>query len=306
MADDHDKVAFRLATILQKLNQGEILVEKELAEEFNVSIRTIQRDLRERFVFLPLEQSKSGYQLNPTFLGKFEIEDINRFARFASIQDLFGKIDQDFFQKYLTDSITIKTFAAEPIATKLKEFDGIHQAIQQHCLLSFTYQKVNRQDGKGAIFIVEPYKLVNKNGIWYLIAIHDDRIKVFSVARIRKVQVEQSQFKPDIQISKRINSTDSIYFEDTLDEVMLKIHANVSVYFKRRSLLPNQEIIKELLDGTLIVMCRNVHEQEILPLVRYWLPNIEIVAPDNLKQQLTQQLEQYLSNPICNDPITIQ
>ena len=148
--------------------------------------------------------------------------------------------------------------------------------------------------------------MVNKNGIWYLIAIHDDRIKVFSVARIRKVQVEQSQFKPDIQISKRINSTDSIYFEDTLDEVMLKIHANVSVYFKRRSLLPNQEIIKELLDGTLIVMCRNVHEQEILPLVRYWLPNIEIVAPDNLKQQLTQQLEQYLSNPICNDPITIQ
>lgn len=57
MADDHDKVAFRLATILQKLNQGEILVEKELAEEFNVSIRTIQRDLRERFVFLPLGQS---------------------------------------------------------------------------------------------------------------------------------------------------------------------------------------------------------------------------------------------------------
>ena len=87
---------------------------------------------------------------------------------------------------------------------------------------------------------------------------------------------------------------------------MLKIHANVAVYFKRRSLLPNQEIVKELLDGTLIVMCRNVHEQEILPLVRYWLPNIEIIAPDGLKKQLTQQLEQYLSNPICNDPITIQ
>lgn len=306
MADDHDKVAFRLATILQKLNQGEILVEKELAEEFNVSVRTIQRDLRERFVFLPLEQSKAGYQLDTTFLGRFEVEDINRFARFASIQDLFGKIDQDFFQKYLTDSITIKTFDAEPITPKLKEFDGIHQAIQQHCYLSFIYQKVNRQEGKGANFIVAPYKLVNKNGVWYLIAVHDEKIKVFSVARIRKVQIEQSQFKPNKAISKRINSTDSIYFEGTLDEVMLKIHANVAVYFKRRSLLPNQEIVKELLDGTLIVMCRNVHEQEILPLVRYWLPNIEIIAPDGLKKQLTQQLEQYLSNPICNDPITIQ
>ena len=38
MADDHDKVAFRLATILQKLNQGEILVEKELAEAVFVNI----------------------------------------------------------------------------------------------------------------------------------------------------------------------------------------------------------------------------------------------------------------------------
>ena len=252
-------------------------------------------------MFLPLEQSKAGYQLDTTFLGRFEVEDINRFARFASIQDLFGKIDQDFFQKYLTDSITIKTFDSEPITPKLKEFDGIHQAIQQHCYLSFIYQKVNRQEGKGANFIVAPYKLVNKNGVWYLIAVHDEKIKVFSVARIRKVQIEQSQFKPDKAISKRINSTDSIYFEGTLDEVMLKIHANVAVYFKRRSLLPNQEIVKELLDGTLIVMCRNVHEQEIMPLVRYWIPNIEIIAPDTLKQQLTQQLEQFLANPTYHE-----
>lgn len=301
MTADHDKVAFRLATILQKLNQGDTLVEKELAQEFNVSVRTIQRDLRERFIFLPLEQTKSGYHLDATYLGKFDVEDINRFARFASIQDLFGKIDQSFFQKYLKDSIAIKTFQAEPIAPKLREFDGIHQAIQQNSLLRFTYQKVNLQQGKGASFLVEPYKLVNKNGIWYLIAVHYEKIKVFSVARIRDVRIDQTQFAPNLEITKRIDSTDSIYFEDTIDEIMLKIYPSVAVYFKRRPLLPNQEIVKELLDGTLIVICRNVHEQEILPLVRYWLPNIDIVTPDTLKQKLHTQLEDYLKHP-ANSP----
>lgn len=46
MADsrDHDKIASRLAIILTKLNAGERLSPTALAEEFNVTLRTIQRD----------------------------------------------------------------------------------------------------------------------------------------------------------------------------------------------------------------------------------------------------------------------
>ena len=41
----HDLLAWRLATILQKLNQGERLDINALASEFGVHKRTIQRDL---------------------------------------------------------------------------------------------------------------------------------------------------------------------------------------------------------------------------------------------------------------------
>ena len=97
MNKEHDTTAIRLASILFKLNQGEKLNKKQLAEEFNVHTRTISRDLDERLSFLPFFISDNTYSLPTSYLGKFNVEDINRFAKFASVKDLFGKIDQVFF-----------------------------------------------------------------------------------------------------------------------------------------------------------------------------------------------------------------
>ena len=50
----HDKIATRLALILTKLNNGEHFTVEELSKEFNVNIRTIQRDLKERLAYIPI------------------------------------------------------------------------------------------------------------------------------------------------------------------------------------------------------------------------------------------------------------
>lgn len=299
MSQSHDTVAYRLASILQKLNQGEKLDPNQLAEEYQVHRRTIMRDLTERFTFLPLNVNQGIYSLEPSFLGKFDLEDINRFAKFASIRDLFGKIDQQFFQKYLTDSVLIKGITYEKIGDKQPEFELISQAILQQQHLQFFYQRVQKKQGDTSVaFEVEPYKLINNNGVWYLIALHDKKVKVFSFTRISLPKVQTTTFAIDLAIKQRIETGDGIYFEGVMDEVILKIHSSVAVYFTRRALLPNQEIIQELTNGTLIVLCRNVHEQQILPLVRYWLPNLTIVAPDNLRQKLMNELEQYFQQHI--------
>ena len=299
MSQSHDTVAYRLASILQKLNQGEKLDPNQLAEEYQVHRRTIMRDLTERFTFLPLNVNQGIYSLEPSFLGKFDLEDIHRFAKFASIRDLFGKIDQQFFQKYLTDSVLIKGITYEKIGDKQAEFELISQAILQQHHLQFFYQRVQKKQGDTSVaFEVEPYKLINNNGVWYLIALHNEKIKVFSFTRISLPKIQPTTFNLDPAIKQRIETGDGIYFEGVMDEVILKVHSSVAVYFTRRALLPNQEIIQELTDGTLIVMCRNVHEQQILPLVRYWIPNLTIVAPDSLKQKLMDELEQYFQQHI--------
>ncbi len=66
----HDTLVYRLAQMLIKLNQGEKLEPQALAEEFGVNLRTIQRDLNERFAYLPLEKTDGYYHLNTAFLGK--------------------------------------------------------------------------------------------------------------------------------------------------------------------------------------------------------------------------------------------
>ena len=45
---DYNKTLMRLYEILQRLNDGEALSIKSLAEEFDVSYRTIQRDMNDR------------------------------------------------------------------------------------------------------------------------------------------------------------------------------------------------------------------------------------------------------------------
>lgn len=299
MSKEHEKIANRLTAILQKLNQSERLKIDELMAEFGVSKRTIQRDINERFAFLPIEFNDNAYTLSPSYLGKFNLEDINRFAIFASIRELFGRIDQNFFQKYLNDSIEVKGFDYEPLGVKQKEFNIINQAIQDQKRLTFSYQRVkDKEQDRRSNFDVEPYKLVNKNGIWYLIALHDSKIKVFSVTRISSANCNADEFTPDKAILSRIENGDGIYFEGVIEEIVLKISAEVAVYFTRRAILPNQTTIKELLDGTLIVMCQKVHEQEILPLVRYWIPHVEIINPPSMKIKLMSQLQQYMDSPI--------
>ena len=59
----HDTLVNRLAMMLLKLNQGDSLEPKQLAQEFGVNLRTIQRDLNVRFGYLPLQKSDGRYHL---------------------------------------------------------------------------------------------------------------------------------------------------------------------------------------------------------------------------------------------------
>ena len=42
MEKEHDKIGIRLGLIITKLNNGERFTAEELADEFNVNVRTIQ------------------------------------------------------------------------------------------------------------------------------------------------------------------------------------------------------------------------------------------------------------------------
>ncbi|ADU65231.1 hypothetical protein Selin_0480 [Desulfurispirillum indicum S5] len=62
----YDKAMYRLTTILTMLGNGERVRPPELAQEFGVTVRTIQKDLFERLAQLPIERQEDGSYLLTT------------------------------------------------------------------------------------------------------------------------------------------------------------------------------------------------------------------------------------------------
>lgn len=77
--------------------------------------------------------------------------------------------------------------------------------------------------------------------------------------------------------------------------MVVQVAPQVAGYFLRRDLLPNQELIRKLETGGLLLASKNVHEMEIVPIVRFWIPNLRIVSPESLQSRMEEGLEQYLN-----------
>ena len=291
----HDTLVYRLAQMLVKLNQGEKLEPNALAEEFGVNLRTIQRDLNERFAYLPLEKIEGRYQLDPTFLGKISIKDIHRFAGLAGVKGLFPSLANDFlrdiFDSRVQSALLVKGHHYENIGEKGGLFKDLEKAIIAHHQVSFSYLKA---DGLKTYEELSPYKLVNHKGIWYLVAQDGEKLKSFSITKLSNLQTLDSFFVWDANIDNQLAEDDGIWLSDAKQEVVLKVRAEVAGYFKRRKLIANQVIEKELEDGGLIISAKIGHTNQILPIVRYWIPHIRIISPEEFQVEIDKGLNEYL------------
>lgn len=291
----HETLVYRLSQMLVKLNQGLKLDPKALADEFKVNLRTIQRDLNERFAYLPLEKIDGHYRLDPTFLGKLSTKDIERFASLAGVRGLFPSLSDDFLRDIFDDrmqgALLVKGHNYEDLRGKEKLFGALEKAIYDRKQISFDYAKEGTLKSYAG---VAPYKLINHKGIWYLTALDADKLKSFSFSKIQHLKVLDTGFEWDATLDSKIASDDGIWHSNSQREVVLKASPEVSGYFKRRKLIGNQVIEKELADGSLIISAKVSHDNQILPIVRYWIPNLSIISPESLQAELEQGMKAYL------------
>ena len=92
-----------------------------------------------------------------------------------------------------------------------------------------------------------------------------------------------------------VEDDDSIWFGQDKQEIILSVDSQVAFYFKQRSILPEQQIVKELNDGGLLVSSKINHDMQLLPLIRFWIPNLKIVNPKRLQEELEIDLKKYLA-----------
>ena len=291
----HDTLVYRLAQILVKLNQGEKLDPQALADEFSVNLRTVQRDLNVRFAYLPLQKSNGRYHLDPAYLGKLSTRDIERCAGLAGVRGLFPSLSDDFlgdiFDGRIQSALLVKGHNYEDLADKVDQFRQLERAIVARCHISFGYVK---DESSKAYTAVAPHKLINHKGIWYLVARDGEKLKTFSFARIENLNQLDTRFTHEPEIDRMLKEEDGIWMGEEKKEIVFKIASEIAGYFKRRKLIANQVIEKELEDGGLIVSAKVGHVNQVLPIVRYWIPHIRIISPEGLQDEMEKELRGYL------------
>lgn len=292
----HERLADRLANILTKLNMGYQLSIKELAFEFGVSTRTISRDFDRLNTYLPLLQDNESkkFYLDSNYLGKIAPKDIRNFAQLSGISHLYPSLDMSFLRELL-DSRAHQIYSAKGYsfedASQFKElFKVLGKAIQEQRQIGFIY--------KGEPRLVQPYRLIHHHGSWYLAAVRKDQLRTYRISHIQLMHAthEYPQFIPDQNIVKTVEDDDSIWFGQDKQEIILSIDSQVAFYFKQRSILPEQQIVRELGDGGLLVSSKINHDMQLLPLIRFWIPHLKIVNPGRLQDEMEKGLNEYISS----------
>lgn len=287
-----EKLAQRLSQILALLHQGDDIDKHQLAQDFQVDVRTIERDLGERLYGIAERTTEGHWQLTHAARSTVPARHLGNYARLVGTEHLFPDPSLRYLLGQLENSsarhpLQVQPMPCEDLREQGPQFAQLQTAIERQHECRFTYKAKPRH--------VQPYRLIHKNGVWYLAAVDVGQLKNFSVALIQALQVDDaSPFTPDPQHHDYINRKDDVWFTADTTEVLLRVDSEVAHYFVRRAILPGQQHRQDA-DGSLLVTTYVSHLSQLLPVVRYWLPHVRIVQPLAWHQVLVQGLEQALA-----------
>ncbi|MCG3705309.1 WYL domain-containing protein [Aliarcobacter butzleri] len=302
MKHDYDRTVTRLITILSKFSSNEVVNPKDLAQEFNVSVRTIQKDLKDKLMpNFPIYMYKKGeYRLTEgasitkSYLTNDEMIILSlALSKFKDVSD-FDKTTDKLLKKLLRPNLSnpyfIKYEDVEDLDIDSHLIETIENAIEYSNIIEITTTIKTK--------IVEAYKMTNYGGIWYLFArdIQDKKIKTFMISKIKSVNITQQKHNfSKSSIEQILQKTHSPYYQDGNSyDVKVKVYKEIAHFFKQKDFLQSQEIEEELHDGSLIINFEISHDEDIDNIIKSWIPHIEILEPLRFKEKLKNELKEYL------------
>jgi len=297
---DYDTKLFRRTQIIAKLYNGAKLTHKELAEEFNISTKTIQRDFTALVTMYPIYKDGHSWKLEDGY--KFEeqlsVQDDLTLKLLLQTSKSFDDSFQNSSKKLLSrisENISSPIYTKidlENISNKLHEVHLIEQAINNSLEISFTYLK----DENYFEVNMQPYKIVNFDSFWYLVGKRKGNLRRYYFQNIFEVEVQESKFKKSKKIETLINNAINIWFDENNSfEVKLLIHSSIKEYFMRKPINNTQRYIELDEDDNMIITLQATHENEIYPIVKYWLPNIKILEPQEMNDKVKRDIEEFIN-----------
>lgn len=291
----------RLLYILNELDQGEIWV-SAIAEDLNVTVRTVQRDLRilEDAGF-PFANTKKGAYC---FVEGFSLQRMRVTAREAAILALMGDVAHSLGGDFSDTFKNLRGKVMEPSRGNpffIKIAKG--QAFKDPELMKTLEEAINNRNHIVIKYensplsgrTISPLKIAWFNGFWYLLAYgKDETILKLRLDKIKSAKPLATHFSRPQKLEKILRDSASIWFEENRKiKVNLTVDGEVAQYFKKREYFPKQKIVKIAKDGSLTVECAVGRFEEVLPTILEWIPYVVVQQPQELKDLVTNKINQY-------------
>lgn len=213
---------FRLLNIYERLNKGEFVSKETLANEFCVSLKTIQRDIddlraylsethfAETEISIKYDKSKNGYyliRLEREWLTNEEVLSLCKIlleSRAFCKDEMGALIEKIIMQATPNDRKAVEDIIKNEYQSYVplkhnRPLLGVLWDISKHIrsrnVITFTY---SRQDGKTGSKTVKPVAIMFSEFYFYMIAFMNDEAKknpiVFRVDRMKNIKATGDTF----------------------------------------------------------------------------------------------------------------
>lgn len=292
----------RLFEIIYILMQKKKVTAKELADKFEVSTRTIYRDIEILSgANIPIYASKGKdggiglldeYVLNKSILSEEEQNQI-LFA-LQGMKKVSGKDEKDIleklstlFNKEINDWIKIDFSNWGKDNAQEERFDMIKTAILNKNQIEFVYYNSNGEQNKR---IVEPLQIWFKDKSWYLISyckLKED-YRIFKIARIKEIKMLQEHFERELPKEKK---EEKYNFKN----ISLELEISKEMAYRVYDEFESREITKKE-DGNFIVNVEYPENEWVYGYILSFGEYAKVLKPDYAKTVIKEKLQKTLKN----------
>jgi proteasome accessory factor B len=327
-AGDTRRPIERIFTIHQTIQRGRFLNCRELAEQIEVTQKTIQRDITfmQNDLGLPLayDRSKHGYfyerpvqefpmmrysveDVVALFLARKAVEPLQGSPLEATLRDSFKRLsgalqgEISFRWSDLDEVFSVKDTGVVPADVRL--FEKVARAVMELKILRFEYRKIDGDDWEQRS--IRPFHIADFDGGWYVIGYDEGRKarRTFALQRMKAVRVMKTKFlRPaDFDLKEHLGGSFGVWHNpgDTgkRQRIRLRFTGWAARMVSERRWHPSQETkwIGKKEDTLEMVMDLNSFE-EISRWILSWGPQVEVMEPNVLKDAITGALRETLTH----------
>ena len=295
----------RMFGILSILLDKKQVTAKELAEYFEVSVRTIHRDLLDLSSagFPVITQQGVGgcislmpnFRYNKSALSKDDMDVILAGIQGLSIIDdstkiktLLAKLRFSSNDKMLLENDIVIDFSTwNHNSTIIKKIRLIRVAIANHNLLNMKYYSSNGYRER----IVEPYKLLFKQESWYMLAYchYRNDFRIFKIERITDLQITTETFEERKDYEAPLLKSE---FSNS-QGIEITVRMDKSLEFLAIDFFGEENIIKTA--DSLYITFYSEYPSWVITTFASLGDKAEIVSPDSLRSEIKNFLKNTIS-----------